>query len=105
ETVNVVLQFGRGGRTGGGDGGTDSSRPVALAFHAGHELVTAVTGKNEVGVAVDKTGDDGPSISVHAVLSSVGAGGRRPRPGHPAPFDDQCGVIYYARRPPAYGHV
>ncbi len=69
----------------------DAAAVVGHAGHPGGELGGAVTGVDEVAVAVDEAGDDGTPTDVH---DPVGRGclGCRPDPGDPAVGHDERSI-------------
>ena len=73
---------GRSG-AGGGHGRQDAARLVRRARHARHELVAAIAGEHQVGVAVDEAGDDAAAGGVDALVAGRAARLDRLRPCRP----------------------
>jgi len=81
-----------GGRrlAGGLDRGHDAARPMGLASEPGGELARAVAREDQVGVAVDQPGQDGPAAGVDLLGARRDPGvGVATQPGDPPAFGDQ----------------
>ena len=102
EVGESSAQFVVGRRARRRDGRANAARRVGTARHARLELVDAITGKDEVAVAVDEARDDRRAPSVDARVS--GGGFRRiAHPRDPTLVDDERGID--ANRLAGFGRV
>ena len=97
------------GFSGGGNGGNDTAAGTRDLFVAGAlkphlELTRTVAAKNDVGMAVDETRRDEPTLKVTGHCELPGQLAFRPDPGNPAIGNDNSPVLHQPIGRPAGHH-